>query len=793
MRSRAMTHDGAGAPSRHEADTSANGFETALAALPEERARSRVTYEFASDDQAASWVVERMQLTEAVSAPYEAIVDLVSLEHDDPARLLGLRCTLTMRRDDAVRRVHGIVRQVAHAEPGSAHTTTQVTIVPALALLALRVDCRMFQDKTVPEVLDEVLAPALGAHGRTHQSSLRRTDYPRREYIVQHRESDLSFVERLLAEEGIWYYFAQPTESMEAEVLTLLDANDDAPRARFGRDGERLPIDRAKEPIAHRQSASRFVRELALCATSVEVQAVNWTDPWQPIQHIEPPAPGPFARYEPHGVTISDYRERCYAMSDARTQARIRLDAQPGRVPRARGAGNIVGLAPGQRLEVSLDPFHRDDRLWIVTSVHARGRDAQRTDRAAETLADYACEFTCALADVPLRPPRKPKPTIHGAQTARVVGPDGKPEVAPGADDIHTDEHGRIQVRFDWDRSVPGTSTTCFLRVAQAWAGSGLGFHFVPRIGMEVIVSFVEGDPDRPLVTGCLYNGLNRAVYDQPAHKTRSYIRTQSSPSGQGSNELSFEDADGHEVIALHAQRDHREVVRRDQHVTIGGARRIEVFGDCTRAVVGDACDEIGGMRRVKVQRDDALTVAGSRTVEVVGSAHTRIGHARRLEVARGTTECFSGGRTVTVKGSEQLTVADGAHKCDHVTGQYNIAADVHFRVAQGDTQLYMKDAFYVSTPGDVQLKNAGFHLHARADGTTALTVQRALTFTVGRSRITMDASGEIAIEGPLRALLCAQGGTLGATAQEAYVEGPRVVVRGETLAEITAPLVKIN
>lgn len=786
-------HDGASprAPA-DAAKSSVNGLESALDALPEPRALSRVTYAFATDDHAASWAVERMQLSEAISAPYEAIVELVSLAHDDPARLLGRSCTLTIRRDDAVRRVHGVVQKLAHGEPGSAYTATRVHVVPALALLGLRVDCRIFQDKTVPEILDEVLS-ALGAHGRTHTGSLRRTDYPRREYVVQHRESDLAFVERLMAEEGIWYVFAQPADPLSAEVLTLLDTNDDAPRARFGNDGERLPIDRAQAPIAHHASAARFVRELALCATSVQVQASDWTCPSTSRAHAAPQEPGLFPRYEPHGLTLFDYHDQRYARSDARAQARMRLDAQPGHAPTARGAGNLVGLAPGQRLEVSLDPFHRDDRHWIVTSVHARGRDAVRTDRAVDALADYACDFTCASASVPVRPPRKPKPRVYGAQTGRVVGPDRKPEVAPGADDIHTDEHGRIQVRLDWDRSEPGASATCFLRVAQAWAGSGIGFHFVPRIGMEVIVTFVDGDPDRPIVTGCLYNGLHRAVYEQPAHKTKSYIRTQSSPSGHGANELSFEDADGQEVVALHAQRDHREVVRREQHVTIGGDRRLEVGGRCTRAIVRDACDEIGGSRRLTVQRDDVLRVSGARTVEVHGDETTRIGAARRLEVTRGTTEYFSGGRSVTVKGSEQLTVAGGAHKCDHVTGQYNIQADGHFRVDQGRTQLYMKDAFFLAADGDVQLKNAGFHLHAQADGTTSINVQQKLTLQVGRSRITMDANGEIAIEGPASAAVRAQGGEFIATAKDAQVGGPKVVVRGQAITEITAALVKIN
>lgn len=776
-----------------EREESANGLESALAGVAESSRQSRVTYAFQTEaDAAAGWKVARMRLAEAVSAPYEAIVELTSSEGDEARRLLGRACTLSISRDDAQRTVHGIVQRVVHREPGmrgDAVTTARVHIVPALATLALRSDCRIFQDKTVPEVIDAVLTPALALHDRTYDARLRRADYARREYIVQHRESDLAFVERLMAEEGIWYAFVQPADAdrAQAEILLLLDQNDDVPRAAIGHDGERLPIVRGQASLAHRQAISRFVLEDALAASSVHVLAHDWSHPLSPAQHAEPVHPGDYPRYEPYGVTLTSFRDERFLAADALAQARMRHEAHRGRAHGARGAGNVVALSPGQRVEVSVDPTHRARRAWIVTSVHARGRDAKRLDRGGRPADDYAMTFTCVRAEVPIRLSRRPKPRVHGVQTALVVGPDGAPEVAPGGDDVHVDAHGRVQVRFPWDRTAvgaPDATTTCFLRVAQGWAGSGFGFQFLPRVGMEVVVSFIDGDPDQPIVTGCLYNGLNRALYELPEHKTRSYLRTRSTPSGEGANELAFDDAAGHEQVALHAQRDHRVTVRRDQSIHVRGARRLSVGRDQTTEIAGHERHAVEKSRITTVRETEELAVGQDRRVEVTGSATTRIAGTRGLEVGQANTERYGKGRAIAVAGPDQLQV-DGGDKFTHVAGRYDIVADATFQITQGATQLRAQDGFTVCASGDVQLENPGFQLLAQANGHTELRAERRLTLRVGRASLTIDENGQIALEG-------GRGG-LFLDASGASLTGPEVSVAGTALAELKAPMVKIN
>jgi type VI secretion system secreted protein VgrG len=310
---------------------------------------------------------------------------------------------------------------------------------------------------------------------------------------------------------------------------------------------------------------------------------------------------------------------------------------------------------------------------------------------------------------------------------------------------------------------------------------------FVPRIGMEVVVNFIDGDPDRPLVTGCVYNGLNRPAHEQPAQKTKSYIKTQSSPSGKGFNELQFEDADGSEEVYLHAQRDHKEVVKNDQTIAVGASRTKTVSGAETATIKKTRSHTVHGVETLRV-------VDGSdRHVEVTGNEIKQIRKKRELEVTEGTKDSYQGGRETTVKSYDTLNVVDGANKQDHVTGQYNITADEHFKVKQGGDELYMKDAFYVSSQGDVQLKNAGFQLHATKDGKTTIKVGQELTITVGRASITLKADGTVEISGPTTAKVSAQGGSFEATMAGATVTGQTATVSGMTMTEIKGPIVKVN
>jgi type VI secretion system secreted protein VgrG len=494
---------------------------------------------------------------DAVSEPYEARLTLGVEDPDfDSSLLLGAPATVTLARGSGLRQIHGIVREVSEPHPQKDEVTRfEAVLVPALWLLSLRRNTRMFQNQTVPEIVEAVLEEGLGPYDRTFSNHLAAT-YTEREYCLQYQESDLAFVQRLLEEEGIGYSFDHGGD--EAEDLALWDASPDATE---------LPGPQRFEPtgraaVSSDDAVTTFHLAHRTTTTSVVARDWDWTRAGDTAVEAEVRSEDALGRdresYEfgqGRSLSLAEYSAPAYGADDATHQARVRKEAAVCEQLRARGRSQAVVLNAGAIFDLSGHPS-QDGRYFLTRVEHRLGRSEGGVD------ADwsYANHFECVPADVPWRPGRRtPKPRIPGIQTATVTG--------PGGEEIHVDEHGRIKVQFAWDRDNPSDDTSsCWVRVEQPWAGAGWGHWFVPRIGMEVVVMFIDGDPDRPLVTGSVYNGANLLPYVLPDEKTKSTIMTQSSPGGGGFNELRFEDRAGSEEIFTHAQKDYDEVILNDHN-----------------------------------------------------------------------------------------------------------------------------------------------------------------------------------------------------------------------------------
>ncbi len=758
-----------------------------LTMLTAEREPTRVSYSFhTKGDPDATWHVSSVRMREELSQQYEVAAELVSAEGDDASKLLGQPCTLALECDDARRFVHGIVSWVERGDKADHASVVRVRIVPALQALAQRTDCRIFQDKTVPEVLDQVLGAALPPYGRKHEPRLWRSVYPKREYIVQYRESDLAFVERLMAEEGIWYCFEHAPKEGEAELLVLLDDNRAAKKANLGQDGDELPLQREHAGITYERAATRFVSNEELVPTSLTAWSFNWTNPLRP-QHKAVPGedPGERPQYEPDDATLWGYDGAIFKSSDVEDQAKVRWERVQGRALRAYGQGNVIGLCPGQRIAVK-DHSPEIDGNWLVVRVSARGRDARRLDRAVEHLEDYSNEFICIRSTLPFRPERRPRARVHGIETALVVGVDAKPEVGIGGDDIHTDEHGRVRVKLSWDRSEagqPGATSTCSLRVAQAWAGNGFGFMFVPRIGAEVVVSFIGGDPDRPLVTGCVYNGLNRPPYEQPAEKSKSYIKTQSSPHGEGSNELCFDDASGKERIYVHAQRDFDTVVEHDESTQVRANQTTKVEGDQSLSVAGKRTTKIGGAN----EKGEENTIHGDR--------HSTITKNEVLETGEIQKHTLGKGREVTVsQGDDNCTVADG-HKTTQVAKKYTQKSGDQFAIAQGSdegTKLVLNDSVFVETQGELTFHNERGKIYASSNGKLLLQASDEIQLVCGLASLALKKDGSVEIKG-IKVTVGTSTSTLMCDARGATLNGPMATVMGQTMTAVKGAMIAIG
>jgi type VI secretion system secreted protein VgrG len=586
-----------------------------------------------------AWTVREATVDEALDAPFEAAVEVLS-EHELSTRELPGRAAL-LRLSRAERTHHdvaGVVRRVDDLGAFDGRHRVRLTVAPHLWLLSLRVDCRIFQDKTASEIVDAVLDAANLYRGAEQRSwaRVRRAQQLRRECCVQYQESDLDFVSRLLQDEGIAYLVDVDAAHGERVVFFETFASADAVPL-F--DGDAVTVRGAESKTAHDESIRHLVRSDRLQSRTVTLRDYNFTRPHGldamtftrgAQDHALPVYEHPGA-YTLVGDGTDPQQNHAFdlAQHDGARRAELRLQALQSEEHRGEGVANAIGFAPGRRLRVA-DPTRaeHDGRALVLTRVRHtfHASDVTREPLAHEGASraeGYLNRFECVAADLAYRPQRvTARPVIHGSQTAVVVAPEGE--------DIHVDTHGRVKVRFLWDRAqgVSDEHRSSWIRVAQPWASAQWGFSFVPRRDMEVLVHFLEGNPDRPIISGSVYNGANRTSYalDEARNRTRSWIRTQSTPSSDAGhyNELRFDDLRGHEEVSLRAERDFNEHVLHDHATAVGRHESNTVGGNQKNAVSGNRTTTVHRHEKLTVGDGRELTV-GSNDAVVVGESQTTI------------------------------------------------------------------------------------------------------------------------------------------------------------------------
>ncbi|HEY8377358.1 MAG TPA: type VI secretion system tip protein TssI/VgrG, partial [Nannocystis sp.] len=515
---------------------------------------------------------------------------------------------------------------------------------------------------SVPDILRQVLEPPLALEGRTIRFDLDPAAYEPREYCVQFRESDLDFAARLMQEEGILYYFEHPHDG-GAEVLVLAGSSDRCHPLVL--DGGRDAIDYLPRQTgtARREAIDSFTPTWSLRSTSVVQRDFDWLHPGDSPYQRERRSKDLRGRDR----EIFDHDDQRLFRDDGAKRARRKLEQHSAQTRVFLGTGDVTGLTPGYTFALLGHPQHQLDREYLLVRVRHRGA-APEEDMftASPDQTRYENEFEAIPVDVPWRPePTIPRPRAYGPQTAIVAGPPGE--------EIHTDEHGRIKVRFHWDRLSPFDDTSsCWIRVAQRWAGPAWGAMFIPRVGMEVLVEFLDGDPDRPVVTGCVYNGHNHPPYPLPDQKTKSTIKSDTSPGGGGFNEIRFEDAAGAEEIYIHGQLDMKtEVVRdtsrqsgrddsskigRHQNDEVGVDRTAKVGNNETLSVGVDQSLSVGSNRTVSVGSNQTVSIGADHTVSVGANESTTIGANHSLQVGANQTISVGGNQTISVSGTMGIT-----------------------------------------------------------------------------------------------------------------------------------------
>jgi type VI secretion system secreted protein VgrG len=684
----------------------------------------RVELSFESDASSTMWSVQSAQLREQLNNPYRLLIRLATDDLEgEPVLLLGQPATLTITRGSMMRRVTGIVSEVMEGSTHPEMVTTAIVVVPAFEALRHRVNTKIFQGKTVPEILDEVLGEGLGAYNRSLDDRTART-YPTCDYRVQYDESDYFFCTRLMEEEGIAYWFEFDGD---AETLVLADSKDSYGEIRSLHDSMLL-YSTSEGGVEGHEYVTRFDMMSQLRPTKVVTRHFDWTHPSAPIEGDSSGSdPGPaydftagayvepereVYQHDEQPLTLHQYDGQAHGANDVDDQVRLRREAQAWEARVAQGESTVTGITAGSILELMGHPRTDLDGRYLAIGVTHRFDDHGRF---------YRNTFQAIPADVPYRPKRlTPKPRIESIQTATVVGPAGE--------EIHTDNHGRIKVQFHWDRlGANDEHSSCWVRVRQPWAGAGWGFVFIPRIGMEVVVDFVNGEPGQPVVIGCVYNGEHPPPYALPDEKTKSTIKTETSLGGGGFNEIRFEDKAGSEEIFTHAQKDQNEVVENDHTTTVHHDQMIRVDNDQTQEVGNDQTEhvfnnqslEVDANRTVQVHGNYDETIDGTETRQVTGDVsetfsanETRAVSANMDETISGSrTQTITGNSTESITGSLTQTITGGATITTPAT--YDITATNGFNVTTPATSTITASGGFniastTTTMHDADLSNIG-------------------------------------------------------------------------------------
>ncbi|MPR04689.1 type VI secretion system tip protein VgrG, partial [Pseudomonas sp. MAFF 212408] len=473
--------------------------------------------------------------TEGISQPYRFDLELVSENPDiDLEKLLHKQAFLAF--DPQGRGVHGQLYRVAQGDAGKRLSRYTVSLVPHLQYLHHRTNQRIYQQMSAPKIIALILEEH-GIQGNAYRFQLSQP-CPERDYCVQYDETDLHFVQRLCEEEGVHYHFQH---SADAHVLV------------FGDDQAIFP--KLGQPTAYVQGSGMVADEPVIKGFKVRL-ATRTGRVTRRDYDFEKPSLQLEAAYKPDGDKTGpdledyDYPGRFLTRSRGNFLSQRAVERHRADYQQAEGWGDQTTLTSGHFLELSDHPRTEWNDLWLLTQLSHEGKQPQvleesvtsdTTDNKDDFHQGYRNRFIATPWDVFYRPPLEhPKPRVLGSQTAVVTGPKGE--------EIHCDQYGRVKVQFFWDREgLADDKTSCWLRVSSGWAGDRYGGIAIPRIGMEVLVTFLEGDPDQPLISGCLYHKENQVPYPLPANKTRTVFKTLSSPGGGGFNELRIEDKKGAE------------------------------------------------------------------------------------------------------------------------------------------------------------------------------------------------------------------------------------------------------
>ena len=650
-----------------------------------------------------------------------------------PDDLLGTNATLWLEDGAGLKApINGIVSRFALAQRlGRGLTLYRIRLVPTFWLLTRTSDCRIFQDMAVAQIVDKLL----GEHGIIKKSWRLTGDHPARDYCVQYRETAHDFICRLLEEEGIFFYFLHEEGS---HTIVFSDNN-------------RGFTNNVNTRIVESADAGAL-GGIWTWENIYNVRSGQWTlndyNFETPSTSLKVEKPTINQVLSKRKLEMFDYPGRYAQTAPGQSLAKLRIEYEESSYQAIVGEGACVGFGAGTYFKVANAQGDDVNADYVLTAVEHVAQDWSLVTQDAKP-ATYTNRFTCVPRKVPYRPPMKTRPPrIHGTQTAVVTGPAGE--------EIFTDKYGRIKVQFFWDRQgKKDENSSCFVRVAQSWAGRTFGTWFLPRIGQEVVVTFLEGDPDRPLVVGSVYNAEQMVPFQLPGNKTQSGLRTRSSMGGTPANcnEFRFEDHKGSELVFLHAEKDASTETEHDETHWVGHDETTTVHHDRTEHVKHDETITIDNNRTETVHGNETITVDKNRTetvhqnevltidenrVHTIGLTDTLlVGAARTHTVGLAEAITVGASRSVTVGRTQSITVGSDQTVTVGANEAISVAKNRSTSIGQNET-LDVAKKVVINAGDEIVLKT----------GSATITMKKNGDINIEGKQITIKGSGDVIIKG---------------------------------------------
>ena len=581
---------------------------------------------------------------EGVSRLFSYDLDLLAYDNDSISfdDIVGQKVSITLQQPDgSLRYISGFVNRFTQGETDERlFTHYHAQVVPWLWFLTRQADCRIFQNLAVPDIISKIFDP----FGFKDFKLNLKSSYPKLEYCVQYRETSFNFVSRLMEEFGIFYYFDHTTQGKHTMVLADQSSNLPAcPSSPISYDVEVGGL--ADPEVINNWHVGQEVKTGKYTVTDY-----NFTTPSTSLLANEPTV---ISLSASQPMELFDYPGLHTTKDEGDTVAKVHMQEEEAGYMVISGAGNARALMSGFSFE--LKNHYRDDQNtnYLLTEVRHFGSAGQSYTTAGTSGGEtYSNHFVCIPASVPYRPLRvTPKPFVQGPQPALVVGKSGE--------EIWVDKYGRVIVQFYWDRlGEKNENSSCWIRVSQPWAGGNWGAMWIPRIGQEVLVSFLEGDPDRPIITGRVYNADQMPPYTLPDYQTRSTFMSRSSKGGGSSNynELRFEDLKGQEQIFVNAEKDmdlrvendSREYVGANRHMIVTANQQEKINADKHLQVVGNHNEKISGNMSLQVTGNQMESVTGNKSLSVTGNQNESITGNVSLSVTGGQNDSVTMGYAMT-------------------------------------------------------------------------------------------------------------------------------------------------